>query len=228
VGQAHGQLLRQQVGNLVARHWRQPAPLGRLGMAIHAALHALEPDEADAQDLVARTLVGVMMGFLPTVDGNLRGVLFDWLDDGTFWDLRRRLAAARPAGEPADDDDALARVRAVLDAPLARGLQRRPVPDLVWRTVVQAHTLGEVSLQPGDVVVVGIGSALHQRQLEDDPSLSALFGGDRHSPGQDSVPLHACPGQAMALGVLTGALDALMAEPGLQPGPSPALLTLRP
>jgi hypothetical protein len=228
VGQAHGQLLRQQVGNLVARHWRQPAPLGRLGRAIHAALHALEPDEADAQDLVARTLVGVMMGFLPTVDGNLRGVLFDWLDDGTFWDLRRRLAAARPAGEPADDDDALARVRAVLDAPLARGLQRRPVPDLVWRTVVQAHTLGEVSLQPGDVVVVGIGSALHQRQLEDDPSLSALFGGDRHSPGQDSVPLHACPGQAMALGVLTGALDALMAEPGLQPGPSPALLTLRP
>ncbi|MFM7506301.1 MAG: Dyp-type peroxidase, partial [Rubrivivax sp.] len=151
VGQAHGQQLRQQVGKLVAQHWRQPAQLGRLGADIHAAVHALKPVEADAQDLVARTLVGVMMGFLPTVDGNLRGLLFDWLDDGTFWDLRRRLADARPADSPADDGaGALARVRAVLDAPLARGLQCRPVPDIVWRTVVQAHTLGEVSLQPGD------------------------------------------------------------------------------
>jgi hypothetical protein len=228
VGQAHGQQLRQQVGKLVAQHWRQPARLGRLGADIHAAVHALEPDEADAQDLVARTLVGVMMGFLPTVDGNLRGLLFDWLDDGTFWELRRRLADDRPPDPPANDTAALAHARTVLDAPLARGLQRRPVPDIVWRTVVQAHTLGEVSLQPGDIVAVGIGSALHQRQLEDVPSLSALFGGDRHSPGNDSVPLHACPGQEMAMGVLTGALDALMAEPGLQPGPSPALMTLRP
>lgn len=228
VGQAHGQQLRQQVGKLVAQHWRQPAQLGRLGADIHTAVHALEPAEADAQDLVARTLVGVMMGFLPTVDGNLRGLLFDWLDDGTFWDLRRRLASARRADPPADDTAALAQIRAVLDAPLARGLQRRPVPDIVWRTVVQAHTLGEVSLQPGELVAVGIGSALHQRQLEDDLSLSALFGSDRHSPGGSPGPLHACPGQEMAMGVLTGALDALMAEPGLQPGPSPALLTLRP
>jgi hypothetical protein len=76
------------------------------------------------------------------------------------------------------------------------------------------------------VVAVGIGSALHQRQLEDDISLSALFGGDRREPGQASVPLHACPGQAMALGVMTGALASLMAEPLLRPGPSPALLKL--
>jgi Dyp-type peroxidase family len=227
VGQAHGQQLRHSVRDFVAEHWQQPAALGTLGAAVHAALHGHRAEPAAAQDLVARTLIGVMMGFLPTVDGNLRGLLFDALDDASFWDWRRRLAAS-PAttGPDSGPDAAWARADAVLRQPLARALQRRPVPDIVWRTVVQAHTLGEVQLQPGEVVAVGIGSALHQRQLEDDISLSALFGGDRREPGQASVPLHACPGQAMALGVMTGALASLMAEPLLRPGPSPALLKL--
>ena len=225
VGEAHGQLLRDSVRDMVRLNWQQPAALGTLGQSIHRALGRLEPSPFAAQDLVARTLIGVMMGFLPTVDGNLRGLLFDWLDNGSFWDLRRRLAAALAAPDPLPASE-WALTYAVLRQPLARALQSRPVPDTVWRTVVQAHTIGEVHLQPGEVVVVGIGSALHQRQLDDDASLSALFGGDRRDPGQNSAPLHACPGQAMAMGVLTGALAALMAAPTLSAGPTPAVLTL--
>jgi Dyp-type peroxidase family len=219
VGQAHGQQLRAAVAAWVSQHAAQPAALGTLGAAIHAALWRQAPNPQAAADLVGRTLVGVMMGFLPTVDGNLRGALFDWLDDGRFWALRRELAPFGP-------QPTLAEAEPVLRRPLARALQSRPVPDTVWRTVVQAHTLGEVALQPGELLVVGIGSALHERQLDDDDGLTELFGGDRSAPAPAGMPLHACPGQAMAMGVLMGALAALMATPGLRPGPSPALLML--
>jgi hypothetical protein len=47
------------------------------------------------EDLLARTLLGMVFGFVPTVYGNALAVLGQWLGDETLWRLRyRRLATS--------------------------------------------------------------------------------------------------------------------------------------
>ena len=67
VGQRTGQILREAVGKFVASR-RDPKnpPVG----AITRALFEEFPNPED-NDLLARTIVGVMMGALPTINGNL-------------------------------------------------------------------------------------------------------------------------------------------------------------
>ena len=81
-----------------------------------------------------------MMGFLPTVDGNIRGVLYEWVFDRSLWDLQLDYLAEKtpPRLEKAWD---------VLWMPLVRTLLLRPVPELVWRTAVDAHSLGPVEVR---------------------------------------------------------------------------------
>ena len=54
-------------------------PEGKLGKAIF---------EGYQGDQRTSTLIGVMMGFLPTVDGNIRGALFEWINDRSLWDYQ--------------------------------------------------------------------------------------------------------------------------------------------
>jgi hypothetical protein len=209
-GEAHGQVLLQAVENLISAYAPDPPPLGWLGRRLFAALFPnLPPPSAISQ--FATTYIGVMMGFLPTVDGVLRGVLNEWVQERTLWD--HQAALMRRGASPG-----YAAAAQVLREPLERSMHRRPVPELVWRTVIARHTLGQaaaqVELQPGDQVVVGIASALQEAQAENQPDLDLLFGGGRTAP-PGAGPLHACPGQAMAMGVMLGALTALLQRPSL-------------
>lgn len=169
--------------------------------------------------LVARTLVGAMMGFLPTVDGNLRRGLAEWLYEGTFWSLRERWQGlVAPT---------LADAEAVLAPPLRRAMQLRPSPELVWRTSTHAHALAgvdvDVDVGAGDIVVVSIASAAQQCLAAGDPSDSILFGGDRSKVGH---PTHACPGYEAAMGVLLGFIAALLdVRVSMRPSAVPLALT---
>lgn len=173
--------------------------------------------EADAaQDaLVAETLLGALIGFLPTVEGNLRQSLNEWLLDGTFWSLRAALKTA-PYATAID--------RSAIEAALHRSMQLRPSPEVVWRRATRAHELGDVRVQNDETVVVAIVSATHELLERNVDDISPIFGGVRGPVG--GHPTHACPGYAAATGTLLGILTALL-ETGESLRPTPSPLSLR-
>mgnify|MGYP001544595359 CR=1 FL=1 len=67
-----------------------------------------------------------------------------------------------------------------------------------------AHRLGAVDVEPGRVVVVGLGSATQQDPLRH----HVAFGGDRADP--NGPPPHACSGYGMGMGVMLGVIAAVL------------------
>jgi len=193
------------------QHQGKPAPLAG---AIFAAFPGREHD-----DLVARTMVGAMMGFLPTLDGNLKLSLNEWLRDGTFWALRQALRD-RPG------PTTLARATELLEPPLKQAMQLRPSPELIWRTAVAEHRIGDVTVRAGDKVVLALVSATQQSLAAGDDDVYPVFGGRRHNPDAPA-PTHACPGYDAAMGVLLGTFSALLdVKADMRPSPAPLAFTL--
>jgi Dyp-type peroxidase family len=213
-GQHHGKLLRNAVDEFVAAHRAAGTkPAARLGNALFTAF---DGNSDEQKGLLARTLIGVMMGFLPTVDGNLRGLLYEWVFDRSLWDHEIAFFA--------DGDKAsLDKAKKILLQPLRRTLQLRPVPELVWRVATKAHRLGSVDVVEGDLVVVSIVSAMHESLIDDDKNLYPIFGGNRDD---DPHPTHACPGYKMALGVMLGTLTGLLESARFRPAMSPLALRI--
>ena len=192
----------------------QPAPLAQ---AVFDAL-ALEDDAT-----VGRTLAGVMMGYLPTLDGNLRLVLNEWLRLGTFWSLRARWAA-----DP--EPDPLAKATALLEGPMRSAMQFKPTPELIWRTAVRdGERLGDVPIHAGDKIVLSLVSAAQQQLEAGRDDVYAIFGGQRHGADAAGVrgPTHACPAYDAALGAMLGALAGWVgAEGNLRASPAPLAFTI--
>jgi cytochrome P450 len=203
-GQRLGQVLKEEVTKFVSQR-RSPSspPLkGMLSRAIFAAF----PDTSDQDDIIASTIIGVMMGFLPTVEGNVIATVRAWQKDATFTALQQQLASG---AEP----DLYLRACSVLKVPLKQAMQLNPVPNAVWRTAVKEHTLGDtnpVQVRPGDKVSIGIASATREDLANKITDVFAVFGGDRR---EHPHPTHACPGYAMAMGVLLGIIAGVM-DPG--------------
>lgn len=170
---------------------------------------------------VARTVVGAVMGFVPTVDGNLRRICNEWLRDGTLWSLR-----AKYAGLAAND---FAEAKERLGAAIVRAMQLRTAPELLWRTAVVSHTIGEteahrVTVAPGEIVIASLISATQDTLEHSDLDLSVAFGGDRFVMPH---PTHACPGYRAAMAVLVGFFSALVeTSEALRAGPAPLTLSL--
>ncbi|MFG5409746.1 hypothetical protein ABXN37_18680 [Piscinibacter sakaiensis] len=147
IGAAHGQALRQAMDGFLAQFGStlsQPSVTAVLGSS------AAERDPGYA----SRTLLGLIMGFVPTVDAVLRRVLAQWWTDGTLWALRD----ARERLSPAD-------LERHVDEAFRQAMQLRTVPELIWRTARDHGRLGGadgVDLVPGDVVVIGLASATQQ------------------------------------------------------------------
>ncbi len=221
IGEAHGQELKCAVLDLVEAHrTASTKPKGPVAEALFEAFRYCNNDDPSKRklkdDLLASNLIGVMMGFLPTVDGNLRATLYEWVNDQSLWDHQLAYLAA-------EDKDAPGKARSALLPPLRRTMQLRPVPELTWRTALQDHTLGSVKVRVGDRIVIGIVSATQQCLLDGDDDLYPLFGGHRKG-GQP--PTHACPGYDLAMGVLLGTLAALVETVSLRPTLSPMSLKI--
>ena len=212
-GHSHGDFLRRAMVRFV-KFYRDTN--NRLtGELSRAMFDAISDD-----DRLARTIVGVLMGFLPTVDGNLRSVLYEWVDDKTLWRLQEALLS-----HPDRKSDPYTAACKVLRTPLMRTMQYRPVPDLVWRTALRDHRLGKEDVYKDDRIVVGIVSATQEDLAAHAvPDVYPIFGGDRRAA---DAPTHACPAHAMALGVLLGIICALFEKGTLYPTPSPTGLTLK-
>lgn len=174
---------------------------GALGPLSAEIKKALGPQGAE-NDLLARTLVGIMQGFPPTVDGNLRTVLGTWLGDRRLWDFQVAMLA-----DPEPTSHATA--RRILREPLLKTMRGRPVPDMLWRTDKGKALSG--AGRADNRVVVGIVSALREEGADD----TLMFG------GPFGKTTHACPGLEMATGVMLGTLSALLAAGTIRPAGSP-------
>jgi hypothetical protein len=185
----------------------------------------------DNDDLLARTLLGLVFGFVPTVYGNALSILGVWLGDETLWKVQQRLRAVPHK----DRYDAAV---SVVQKDVAHAMLKAPTPALLYRTVTAPVTLGSVDLAYGDRVVVGMSGVTseilarraHAGTEPDtpkkpdprEPDIMPIFGGDRCEP---SHPTHACPGYHIAMGVLLGLLTAVLETDILAPGAG--LVTIR-
>ncbi|WP_128961062.1 hypothetical protein [Bradyrhizobium guangzhouense] len=213
IGAAHGSAVRTAMIGF----------LNRFKTTITAPVTRAVLDSQRAQGdipFVARTVAGSMMGFIPTVEGNLRRILNEWLREGTLWSLR-----ARYAGTAATDyTDALNR----LGDDFIPAMQLRAVPELIWRTAVASFALGTgehtVDVSPGDIVVAGAVSATQQNLVDGRKDYYHAFGGNRRVAGH---PTHACPGAHPALAVMLGFFSGLVESTlPLRAGPAPLTLSL--
>jgi hypothetical protein len=192
-GQTLGRLLKSTVTQFIARHRAaKTIPEAELSRAIFEAF----PDD---DDLIGRTIIGVMMGFLPTTYFNLFFAVQQWCESGMFKELQNRLKE--------NSDPPFLRASKVLETPLIQAMQRRPMPDAVWRTAVKKHTLGNVEVNPGDMIHINIALATQADEKAGRTDVFPIFGGDRSKPVH---PQHACPGQALAMGVMLATVNALL------------------
>lgn len=213
-GQTHGQALKIALDAFVAQH--RAAGI-RPAQPISRAIFTVFPNDPVGNDMIARTIIGVMMGFLPTTDGNLREVVSQWLDDQMFERLHQIFTS-----DPAVIDHSKA--ARLLQVPLMRAMQVRPVPPMVWRTALLDHALGPepVNVQAGEKIVVSIISATQEATANGRVSVFPIFGGDR---GRNPHPTHACPGYKAAMGVMLGVVTALVTR-GVSPGLLPSTMAL--
>jgi Dyp-type peroxidase family len=212
IGKAHGVALRSATFEFLRSRGNQiKAPVARA---------ILDSEPGKDLDFAARTLIGAVIGFVPTVNGNILRVLNEWLREGTLWSLRARLGRI----EAADFTDACVR----LGADFIPAMQLRTAPELLWRTATVRHSMGEglhkVAVDPGSTVVAAVISATQQNLQEGCPNYHHAFGGNRRSKDH---PTHACPGADPALAVMLGFFSALVESPlPLRTGPGPLTLAL--
>ena len=198
-GQSYGAALSEAVTRMVKAHraaGTRPSQLLTAGKAKACLTEAIydqfdDPALPDRDATIARTLVGTVMGFVPTVDGSIRRVLNEWLRDGNFWALRERVLAL---GSGASREQ----LEAILLAPMSQTMQLRPSPELVWRTAIAPTQLGPVRIEAGDQVVVGLVSVTQQSLENGVVDVMPIFGGQRWPADGSAVGAAGSPGAPAA------------------------------
>lgn len=219
----HGPAIRKAGEKFIGRFFGEDEPPGWVSSRMFKAM----PDDKES---LARNLIGIMVGAMPPMDGNLRGILVEWLGEKTLW--RNQAALERALRNHPTDYDA---AKAALWTPMTRAMCKRPAPDLLHRLALEDDVLnddGEGGAKPvlvnkGDMVIVSLVSA-SQQSLFKNPSgpgdVSLIFGGNRTQPAtgynrddpsaeapiDPQQPVHACPAQKMAMGAMLGILTALL------------------
>jgi hypothetical protein len=194
LGQRTGQILREAVGKFVASR-RAPGnpPLG----SITKALFEEFPNSPGDDDLLARTIVGVMMGALPTINGNLVTIVKTWQKTATLLALQAKLKSST-------ESDEFVRAHEVIEQPMQETMQMTPTPDALWRMAVKDHMIGTthpVQVHAGDKIYLSVVRATQEDLGNGITDVRPLFGGNRSvSPH----PTHACPGFEMGFGILLG------------------------
>ena len=203
----HGSAILEAANGFVSENRATGGPpVGYIAQKMFAAI-------ADDK-VLARNLIGTMVGAIPPMDGNLRGILLEWLGEKSLW---RHQAAMRTAlvGQPASSD--FAKARAVLYRPVVQAMCKRPAPDLLYRTATGQTTIPReppkhgkpprppIAIEEGDLVVVSQVAASQRSLLklfEHDNGLgdvSIVFGGRRREDTDDTGACHHAAAQGYKL-----------------------------
>lgn len=228
LGQRYGQALRVAMRGFVdALRNAKRVPAGRRSQPALLMSAILHDANLAAGDMAARTAVGVLMGFNPTITGAVLNVLREWWRDGLLAQMRTQLFGVTTY--------AVAYDRAY--EPMRRAAQMRPMPQLGWRTALADHDIVRPDGKPvhvaaGRKVVLGIVSGTQQALARDEGDADRLmFGGERWTNG--AHPVHACPGYDQGIAAMLGALAGMLGFVGsngtptlLRPGASPLAFLL--
>jgi hypothetical protein len=198
----YGQALMRAMTAFVAEHRAAgtvPQSPDKQEAPIAAAIFR-HPTQGIDDAWVARTMLGVMMGFIAPIIGAALNVLREWQRTGQFAAVRAQLAGDT------------GRARAVVLRPMWAAAQMRPMPQIIWRTATAAHRLGGpgahgVDVAAGQKVVLGLASGTQQSLQEGAEDITPMFGGDRSAAHH---PTHACPGRDAGTQALLGTLTALL------------------
>ncbi len=210
-GEKHGAALRRAALKIVKAYRAAPSKVqGFISKPFYAAI---EDDE-----LLARNLVGAMIGMLAPMEGNLRSVIFDWLTDQTLWQHQAALHRLTKNQQPST----FAQASAALRAPVARAMCKRPAPDLLYRTATCDTELGGERIERGDLLILGLVSATAETG-----SIDTIFGGERIAAQQpEGQPVHACPAYKMAIGATLGIVAALLDVGRIQAQPASLIVKI--
>jgi Dyp-type peroxidase family len=172
----------------------------------------------EVNDLAARTLGGALLGFAPTVHGNVVEVLRGWIDSRAWWDLQLQWLPAATAGAAGDEQADVAKQQ--LLQPLLAQMARQPTPSMLWRLPPAARD-DPAGCPASERQVIGIGSALQEPGADK----MLMFGGRRRGKNRG---VHACPGYTMGMGVMLGLLSSLLEAGEWRATASATALTWRP
>lgn len=188
-------------------------------------------EHSPADNLLASNIIGMMMGMLPPIDGNLRGILYEWLSERTLWRHQGALWRATD-GKPGPVSFKQAKV---LCEPIARAMCKRPGPDLLYRRATKDYLLegsgpdAGRSGKAGDIVIVSLVSVTHRSLRKREPDISMIFGGNRTNvPAhtENGEAFHACPAQKMMMGAIIGIMAALLNVGRIRSMPSSLIVEL--
>lgn len=211
-GRSNGERLRREVRKWIdARRAEGSTPSAPIARRLFDIIK-------DDDDRLARTLLGLVFGFLPTVYGNALAVLGQWLDDASLWRLQQLVRVSRTGGAALS----YAEATAAIGGALRRAMLSRPVPALLHRTVTQPSRLGDLSVDPNERVVLVMTGFTPGEVEAARPDVTLVFGGDRTKLVH---PPHACSGYHIAMGVLTGLFVGMLETHEF--APTPALFTVR-
>lgn len=165
-----------------------------------------EPVFKGKAELITKTLVGCTNGFVAATRGSFLAVMRQWIENEDLWRHRLALLTATATNASHLTHEI---AQAALKKELVIGMQKRARPNLLHRVATKDTTLGGVDIKAGEVVVLSLQSAAEN--YPGDPEI--LFGGNYCPAGHGtSTTVHACSGQAMALGVLLGIISVMMEQ----------------
>jgi hypothetical protein len=208
-GIEHGEAIRAASLRLVERWYQNQRFPGVLTSEIAAKI--VQTGAEAELDLLARNVIGNMIGMLPPMNGALRGILHEWLKEKTLWQYQAGWRRARLRLKPGERWPSWRLARDELGEPISRAMCRRPAPDLLYRTVVRKTRLGHYHLVPGDFLILGLISATQEELEQGKFDVLPIFGGERYAAIQPrGAPFHACPAREMSMAAIEGILAALL------------------
>lgn len=222
---ANGKALKKNMADfvrLVVASGKKPCGNDERPAVLFSAIydHPSKCQDSDPVDFVARNVVGVLMGFSPTIIGAVINVVREWQRDGVFAQVQAQLAGRT---------DRLA-AHSVLFSPMVTAAQARPMPQIAWRTATAArkpltcpHSGKEFHVPKSDdndndkpiPVVLSLVSGTQELWAKDDPDLMLMFAGTRRS--NPAHPTHACPGYEAAIEAMLGCLTAMVSLTHINP-----------
>ena len=221
-GKEHGLAIRAAGAKFIDKH----VAAGTVPAAsITGAMFGLLANGGIAdKDVLARNLIGIMLGAIPPMEGSLRGILVEWLNEKRLWRLQAAYKREILGGKSEYDA-----AKAALNVAMTRAMCKRPAPDVIYRRATSDAVLEagpksrqdvgalDTHVKAGDQVILNLASAA-QWSLNDKPGekgdVSIIFGGNRKAASQEDIdpkyPVHACPAQYLAMGAMLGVLAALL------------------
>ena len=195
---------------------------GKVRGSLTSQMYKTQPDF----ELLGRNIIGAMIGMLPPTEANMRGILYDWIEEGTLWRVQGALAA-ETKGKPATYEQA----RDAILKPMVISMLKRPAPDLLHRLAVKDGKLDGVPYKKGDMIILSSVSAtlsdLDSGSEKNEESMNVIFGGKRtggrKNPGGNP---HACPAKEMATGAMLAMLTALIESGRIQALPASLILEI--